>query len=377
MRVYVAATRQNDGKTITALGLLSALGGYYPSIGYIKPVGQQVKIIEGHTIDKDANLMNEVFQIGKSLEDMSPVTIPQGFTEDYILNGDPEELRRKIQQAYLRASHGKELMVIEGTGHAGVGSVIDLSNADVAKLLHSSVVLVTCGGIGRPIDEVMLNKAVFDARGVDLLGVIVNKVTDDKYEKIDNLVRLGFKKKGIHVLGVIPYVQKLSSPTIRQLLEDIKGELLCGEKGLDQTVSKILIGAMSTHSALEYFHGDELLITPGDREDLILAAMSGCVIGVSKAYCVKGIILTCGMMPNKTIVKLVKRTNIPIIFVHMNTYDMAQKLNNLIVKIRPQDTEKIAEATNLIKKYVDCAYIIDKIRQSTKHPAENIITKST
>jgi hypothetical protein len=268
-------------------------------------------------------------------------------------------------------------MVIEGTGHAGVGSVIDLSNADVAKLLHSSVVLVTCGGIGRPIDEVMLNKAVFDARGVDLLGVIVNKVTDDKYEKIDNLVRLGFKKKGIHVLGVIPYVQKLSSPTIRQLLEDIKGELLCGEKGLDQTVSKILIGAMSTHSALEYFHGDELLITPGDREDLILAAMSGCVIGVSKAYCVKGIILTCGMMPNKTIVKLVKRTNIPIIFVHMNTYDMAQKLNNLIVKIRPQDTEKIDEATSLIKKYVDCEYIIDKIRQSTQHSAENIITKST
>ncbi|KPJ88863.1 MAG: hypothetical protein AMS17_03975 [Spirochaetes bacterium DG_61] len=366
MRVYVAATRQNDGKTITALGLLSAIGDYYKNVGYIKPVGQQVKLIDGKDIDKDANLMNEVFQIGGSLPDMSPVAIPRGFTEEYILHGNPEELRRKIQQAYLRASHNKNFMVIEGTGHAGVGSVIDLSNADVAKLLHAPVVLVTCGGIGRPIDEVMLNKALFDNAGTSLLGVIVNKVMQDKFDKIDGLVRLGFEKHGIDVLGVVPFNPKLSSPTIRQLLEDIKGELLCGEKGLDQSVSKILVGAMPPHSALDYFHGDELLITPGNREDLILAAMSGCVIGISKAYCVKGIILTGGIMPNKTILKLVKRTNIPILLVHDNTYETAQKLNNLIVKIRPEDTDKIHEATKLIKKYVNIERIIERLKEYTK-----------
>jgi hypothetical protein len=310
--------------------------------------------------------MKEVFQIGGNLPDMSPVAIPRGFTEEYILHGNPEELRRKIQQAYLRASHNKDFMVIEGTGHAGVGSVIDLSNGDVAKLLHAPVVLVTCGGIGRPIDEVMLNKALFDNAGTHLLGVIVNKVTQDKFEKIEELVRLGFEKHGIDVFGVVPFNPKLSSPTIRQLLEDIKGELLCGEKGLDQSVSKILVGAMPPHSALDYFHGDELLITPGNREDLILAAMSGCVVGISKAYCVKGIILTGGIMPNKTILKLVKRTNIPIILVSDNTYETAQKLNNLIVKIRPEDTEKIREATKLIKKYVNIKRIIEKLKESTE-----------
>jgi len=366
MRVYVAATRQNDGKTITALGLLSAIGDYFKNVGYIKPVGQQVRLIDGENIDKDANLMNEVFQIGGNLPDMSPVAIPRGFTEEYILNGNPEELRRKIQQSYLRASHGKDLMIIEGTGHAGVGSVIDLSNADVAKLLHAPVVLVTCGGIGRPIDEVMLNKALFDKSGTKLLGVIVNKVIQEKFDKINELVRLGFQKHGIDVLGIVPFNPKLSSPTIRQLLEDIKGELLCGEKGLDNSVSKILIGAMPTHTALDYFHGEELLITPGNREDLILAAMSGCVIGISKAYCVKGIILTGGIMPNKTILKLIKRTNIPIILVHENTYETAQSLNNLIVKIRPEDSDKIHEATKLIKKYVDVQGIIDRIRDYKK-----------
>ena len=280
MRVYVAATRMNDGKTITALGLLSAIGDYYHNVGYIKPVGQKVQNIGGHQIDKDANLMNEIFQIGSQLYDMSPVAIPRGFTEEYILKGDPEKLRRHLLQSYLRASHGKEFMVIEGTGHAGVGSVVDLSNARVAKLLNAPVVLVTLGGIGRPVDEVCLNRALFDSLGVNLIGVVVNKVVDDKYEKIDHLVREGFRKKGIDVLGVVPFIPQLASPTIRQLMEDIDGKLLCGENGLDQTVSKIMIGDMPAHTALEYFRGEELLITPGNREDLILAALSGCVIGI-------------------------------------------------------------------------------------------------
>jgi len=362
MRLYVAATRQNDGKTVTALGLLRAIKDYYPSIGYIKPVGQQVKLIEGYNIDNDANLMNEVFQIGSHLPDMSPVAIPRGYTEEYILHGNPDELRRKILQSYLRASHSKDFMIIEGTGHAGVGSVIDLSNGDVAKLLNTSVILVTCGGIGRPIDEVMLNRAVFDQQGVDIIGVIVNKVTQEKYEKINKFVRMGFERKGIKVLGVIPFCPQLASPTIKQLLEYINGQLLCGEKGLDQSVSKILVGAMPPHTALDYFRGDELLITPGNREDLILAAISGCLIGISKAYCVKGIILTGGIMPNKTILKLVRRTNIPIIMVQEHTYETAQKLNNLIVKIRPEDSEKIEEVFSLIKKHVDIEYILDYVK---------------
>jgi len=365
MRLYVAATRQNDGKTITALGLLRVIKDYYSSVGYIKPVGQQVKLIDGCNIDNDADLMKEVFQIGSQLPDMSPVAIPRGFTEDYILHGNPDELRRKIIQSYLRASHEKDFMVVEGTGHGGVGSVIDLSNGDVASLLNTPVILVTCGGIGKPIDEVMLNKAVFEQKGVDIIGVVVNKVTQEKYDKINRFVRLGFEKKGIRVLGVLPFRPALASPTIKQLLEYINGKLLCGEKGLDQSVSKILVGAMPPHTALDYFRGDELLITPGNREDLILAAMSGCLIGISKAYCVRGIILTGGIMPNKTILKLVRRTNIPIILVKEHTYETAQKLNNLIVKVRPQDSDKIEEVFSLIKKYVDIDYILDYIKKST------------
>jgi len=357
-KIYVAATRQNDGKTTTVLGLLDIISESFPRVGYIKPVGQQVKLIAGHHVDKDATLMNDVFQIGSQLNDMSPVAIPRGFTEEYILHGDVDKLNEQILNSYKRASEEKDFMVIEGTGHAGVGSVIDLSNAAVAKLLGAPVIIVTCGGIGRPIDEVMLNKAVFDSYGVNVLGVVINKVIPKKYDKIDKLVRLGFKRKGIEVLGVLPFCPVLSSPTMRQLLEDIKGTLLCGENSLNQSVSKIIVGAMPPHTALDYFKGDVLLITPGNREDLVLAAIS---VAIHEDYNVKGIILTGGIRPNETVVKLVRHTDIPVILVNDDTFTTAQRITKLIIKIRPTDKDKIAAVKQLIKGYVDIDSLIKKI----------------
>ena len=367
LSVYVAATRQNDGKTTTALGLLEAIGELYPCIGYIKPVGQQVRLIGDYEIDKDASLIKDVFQIGSPLYDMSPVAVPRGFTEEYILHGDIHQLTDRIQKAYRREITDNTFMIIEGTGHAGVGSVLDLCNAAVARMLDTPVLIVTCGGIGRPIDEVMLNKAVFDSYGVKVLGVIVNKVIPEKYEKIDKLVRVGFEKKGIEVFGVVPFSSILSSPTLRQLLEDIRGELISGEEeAMDVIVSKILVGAMAPHEAFDFFKGDVLLITPGNREDLILAAVSCNVPGVQEDYNVRGIILTCGIWPNPTVLKILKQARVPVFLVQEDTFATAQKITNLIVKIRPQDKEKIATVKQMIKDYVDVDGLLERLKHNRR-----------
>lgn len=362
-QIYVAATRQNDGKTTTVLGLLDALSEVFPKIGYMKPVGQQVRQVGEHQIDKDAALMNEVFQIGGELHDMSPIAVPRGFTEDYIQHGDVTPLNKEILRAYRGVSAGKDCMVIEGTGHAGVGSVFDLCNAAVAKLIDAPVIIVACGGIGQPIDEVMLNKALFDSYGVNVLGVIVNKVISEKYDKIDKFARLGFQRKGIDVLGVLPFYPILSSPTIRQLLEDLKGVLLCGECNLEQSVSRIIVGAMPAHTALDYFKGDVLLITPGDRDDLILAAVS---VGVHEDYNVKGIILTGGIQPHKTVLEIVKQSEIPVILAANDTFNVAERLSKLIIKIRSSDHDKIATVKQLIREYVDIDLLAQKMQDACR-----------
>ncbi len=89
----------------------------------------------------------------------------------------------EIQQSFARIAAGNDLIVIEGTGHAGVGSVFDLSNAHVARMLHAKVVIVTLGGIGHPVDEVALNRCLFEREGVEVIGVIANKVLPAKLEQ--------------------------------------------------------------------------------------------------------------------------------------------------------------------------------------------------
>src|SRR5246127_2949653 len=157
-RVFIAATRMNDGKTTTSLGLLAALQGCYPRVGYIKPVGQRFVEVEEQKIDEDTVLMDSVYRLNCPLVDMSPIAVEPDFTRKYLQAANNESLIKKIQNAFDRVSWEKDFVLCEGSGHAGVGSVFDLSNAQVAKILGAKVIIVTRGGIGRPIDEVSLNK---------------------------------------------------------------------------------------------------------------------------------------------------------------------------------------------------------------------------
>src|SRR6267154_1542091 len=225
-RVFIAATRQNDGKTTTSLGLIAALQQFYPRIGYIKPVGQRFVEIEEQKIDEDTVLMDSVYQLNCPLVDMSPIAVEPDFTRKYLQQSNNEALVKTIQKAFDRVAWEKDFVLCEGSGHAGVGSVFDLSNAQVAKILGAKVIIVTGGGIGKPIDEVALNQALFEKEGVEIIGVILNKVLGSKMEFITEFARRGLKRKGLELLGVIPHQQMLSNPTIALIREELQAELL-------------------------------------------------------------------------------------------------------------------------------------------------------
>src|SRR6478609_9220966 len=190
-RVFIAATRQNDGKTTTSLGLIAALQQKYPRVGYIKPVGQRFVEIAEHKIDEDTVLMDSVYQLNCPLVDMSPIAVEPDFTRKYLADAHYDALVRKIEKAFDRVAWEKDFVLCEGSGHAGVGSVFDLSNAQVAKILEAKVVIVTQGGIGRPIDEVCLNQALFEKEGVEVIGVILNKVMGQKLDYVTEFARRG------------------------------------------------------------------------------------------------------------------------------------------------------------------------------------------
>ena len=141
-RIYIAATRQNDGKTTASIGLMGSLKTHFDKLGFIKPVGQRYVEVDGHRIDADAVLMREFYHCNNELSDMSPLAVDRNFTRRYIDNPIPEQLEQRVCDAFDRVAEGKELVVIEGTGHAGVGAVFGLDNGKVAALLKAPAIIV-------------------------------------------------------------------------------------------------------------------------------------------------------------------------------------------------------------------------------------------
>jgi len=357
-KVFIAATQQNDGKTTLSLGLMLNLKDNFKSIGFIKPIGQRYLEEEGIKVDEDSVLIEEVFGLKEKLKDMNPVAVERGFTENYILSPHKESITNYILNSFSHISKDCEFMVIEGTGHAGVGSVFDHSNAYVAKILDAKVILVSSGGLGRPIDEIILNKALFDKENVELLGVVINKVLPEKYDKIDMLIRKGLMYKGIEVLGVIPYVKELSFFSAGQILEETDFDLITGKEFLDNKISSIVIGAMKVKDAIGYIMDDCLLITPVDRTDMIKSCLNLYRKNDREKLKINCLVLSGGSFPSKSLIKIFKDKHIPVFFSKRDTYSTSCILNSINVKIRPKDKEKISLVESLIKNYVDIKRIL-------------------
>jgi BioD-like phosphotransacetylase family protein len=365
--IFLSSIHQNAGKTTISLGLFRALKERRLKTTFMKPVGQQYVHVGDMDVDKDSYLMGEVFRTKQQLKDMSPVTIGRGYTEQYILNPHKDKLQGLIEQAFQRLTAGKDAIIVEGTGHAGVGSVIDFSNADVARLLGSKAIIVSEGGIGKSIDEIILNKALFDLKQVEIAGVIVNKVLLDKYAKIKKILGKGLANKGIPLLGVIPVQPMLSAPTLDQIYERLDLKLLCGEEALARRVNNTIVAAMEPHNMIHSLRDGTLVLTSGDRVDNILAAITSHLAdeGKGKKFGVRiaGIILTGSLIPSPKIVELLKRSHMPVLVTENDTYTVAAKIENLICKIQKTDQDKIEEAARLVKKYVDVDAILNSFNK--------------
>lgn len=361
--IFLSSIYQDAGKTTVSLGLYKVFQEAGLKVAFIKPVGQRYVNVGDMHIDKDSYLIGEVYRCAKEFKYMSPVTIGRGFTEKYIMNPQKDSLEKKITTSFQKMVKGKDAIIVEGTGHAGVGSVIDLSNADVARLVGSKVIIVSEGGIGKSIDEIMLNKALFDLNNVEVLGVIINKVIMDKYEKIQRVLSQGLANKGLKLLGVIPARPLLSCPTVEQVKDSLNIKVLAGEKHLSRRVKNVIVAAMEPHNMVNYLEDGTLVLASGDRIDNILLAVSSHLVRDGRRFQLSGIILTGGLMPNDQILDLLNKSKLSILITQEDTFTVAAKVENLKVKIQKTDVDKIEEATRLVKKYVDVKTILNSFNE--------------
>ena len=364
--VYLAATGQNRGKTTVSLGVMDGFTRRGLASAFCKPVGQRTVIEEGVPADEDAVLMKAVFGLPDPLARMSPVHIPRGFTQAHIDGRVVEDLPARIRAAHA-AFADRDMLLIEGTGHAGVGAVINLSNADVASMLRSPAVIVSEGGVGRPIDEIVLNKALFERSGVTVAGAIVNKVDLLAKPDLARTLERGLARHGIPLLGVLPYRPILSNPTLAMVLEGIRGETIHPGPDLDQVIGGISIGAMEPEHMLQRIGPRALVIVPGDREDVIAAIVQAHRIGAEAGGDALGLVLTGGYRPRRTVLDAIRYADLFATIVDEDTYQVASEVHDLLVKTHAADRGKIEEIKALVWEYL----FIDRILEvATEAPLE-------
>jgi BioD-like phosphotransacetylase family protein len=384
-QVYLAATGMNRGKTTFALGLLAALMERGLVTAFTKPVGQRYAIVDGIPADEDAILVRAAFGLTDPYELMSPVHIPRGFTNAFIRGDIVEDLGARIEAAHARLVEGREALLIEGTGHAGVGAVIGLSNADVAARLGAPALIVSEAGVGRPIDEIVLNAALFAQHGVPLAGAIVNKVDLGADPSLAGLLRQGLARHGIELLGVLPYRPILAHPTLAMLLEQLHGELLHPGDDLDRAIEHVALGDMQPGHLLGRIGPGTLLILPGDRRDVITAAVtahgeqqarqprSGPADPAREpspkaprhagqaAVSVAGMIFTGGIRPHRDEIDALRRAGIFTYLMDDPTYEVAYRVHGLLVKTHPANLAKIEEIKRLVIDHFDVDGLLERL----------------
>jgi BioD-like phosphotransacetylase family protein len=352
-KIFIAATGQHCGKTTVSVSLMHLARKRYERVGFMKPIGPKCVSFNGITMDKDAVLMAKICGLEEDASLMSPVTLGKGSTKRF-LDGeiDPGELAEKIAEACRRLEAKNDFIVVEGSGHGGVGSVVGLSNAAVAKLTGAPVVMVAEGGIGKVIDSVRLNLALYEKEGVEVKMVLVNKLLPEKREESLSYLRKAFRGSGIVIASAFDYSPILANPTLRnlsRLLEHpLKGDASCS----DRIVHNVQLCAASSQKSIDLLRPSTLLISTSSRDELIVTVSSLYHIPAYREL-IAGMVIPGHAPVSPVTQQILDGSGIPYIRIQRSTAEVFTLLSDHVSKITAEDREKLDLLTSTAETALD------------------------
>jgi phosphate acetyltransferase len=166
---------------------------------------------------------------------------------------------------------------------------------------------------------------------------------------------------GLPLLGAIPYEKTLIKPTLLELSESLNAEVLANPGQLSNKAEKVLIGAMAPHDMIGHFQPNTVLVVPGNRDDVIMTALYTSLLPQKFDFNISGMIFTGNIRPNYKIFEMISHANIPVMLVEDDSFAVATKINNMLVKIRSNEQEKIEMIQGLVEQYVDVDLICKQL----------------
>lgn len=353
-KIFIAATGQNCGKTTTSLSLLHLARKKYGRVGFMKPLGPKPAMLRGVPMDKDAALMAQVFGLTKDLRLMSPVVVYPDTTRK-VIDGEisPNELRERILQAHAELEKECDFIIIEGSGHPGVGSVMKLSNARIARMLDAPVLMVTGGGVGSVVDAVSVDLALFEKEGAQVRAILANKLVPHKRGQILDYLQRAFADEPFSVIGGFDYQPVLANPTLDRVSKLLDLPLHGNRRDRKRIIHNVQIGAASTQRVAELMRDSTLLIVTSSRDELLVTLANLYQMPEYRAKIV-GLVIP-GIIPVSTITQqILERSRIPFLrnYTH-TTAELYRLITEDVSKITAEDTEKLALIRNLAETRLD------------------------
>ena len=366
--LYVTAAEERSGKSAIILGVMQVISKEISRIAFFRP------IINDHVfgrVDHDLNLVLKYFKLDIEYNDTHAYTLSQA--RQLITSGKEGILYENILKKYKQLESRYDFVLCEGTDFQGKdpGFEFDL-NANIAANLGAPV-LIIASGRDKSTEEICTHTAItidtLEQMGVDITACIINRAPETFLRDTASNAKCREQFGRAFPLYVIPENKALGNPTIDDVKRWLGAEVLYGKPSMLNLVSNYLVAAMQISNFLEYIKEGSLIITPGDRSDIIISSLAS---RISSAYPnIAGILITGGIEVSPSVQRLIQGWTgipVPVLFVESHTYDTVQSVNELYGRIEPTDTKRIATAFGWFAKYVDSSELTKRVvsQRSTK-----------
>jgi len=356
--LFITATETRSGKTVIALGLMEMLLRKIDRVGFFRPI---IDTTPGQ-IDPGIHLMASYFNLDASYDQMYGLTLSEAGR--MLANRKAADVVEIIINKYNNLFENFEFILCEGTDFASSAAAFEFDiNADIIRNLSSPVVLVasayekTAPAVFQSLD---LALGSLRAKGCTTIGTIVNRTAPEAQAAVANLLKAKQLDRD-QLVYILPEEPVLAKPTVREVARSLGAEILCGEDQLHRHARGFTVAAMQLRNFLPRIEHGTLIITPGDRADVIV----GCLAAVASTTMenIAGIVLTGGLQPEKPIWDLIKGFphHSPILSVATDTFPTATRINDIKVVIGPEDERKIMRALALFERHVDVEQLAERV----------------
>ncbi|MFQ3173501.1 MAG: phosphate acetyltransferase [Flavobacterium sp.] len=356
--IYIATSEHNSGKSIITLGLMSMLMGKTAKVGYFRPI---IEDFEDGKLDNHIETVINHFGLDIAFEDAFAITKSKLIKKKN--KGKIGEVLDLIIEKYKKLEEQFDFVLVEGTSFSGEGTVIELDmNVLIAKNLGIPTIIVG-SGVGKTLEELIdslyLAYDSFKVKDVDVLAVIANKVQPENIKLVTDGLKSSLPEEVL--VNAIPIISSLNNPTIKEIVDELDAKVMFGAEFLNNEIGNFSVGAMQLRNYLLHLKEKALVITPGDRADIILGALQA---NESANYpTISGIVLTGNILPDDSILKLIEGLTsiVPIISVEGGTYGITNRIGDIKSKIYANNTQKIETSINTFEKYVDLDSLSEKL----------------